>query len=140
MLSNSAGKSQTIKFLLSADNSKLIHQDLYDLKKDPAENLNIAGRPSGNPAAKVTVVNFDDLECPYCARMHQEIFPGTAARYKDTVRFIYKDNPLVASILGHARAVDSNCLAPRARGLLTYVDYLQPMATNTGGQGPGEEL
>jgi protein-disulfide isomerase len=126
-LSNATGKSQTIKFLLSADNSKLIHQDLYDLKKDPAESLNIAGRPiRGNPAAKVTVVNFDDLECPYCARMHQEIFPGTAARYKDTVRFIYKDNPLVAihPWAMHA-AVDSNCLAAQSHEVYwTYVDYL----------------
>ena len=54
--------------------------------------IDIAGRPiRGNPAAKVTVINFDDLECPYCARMHQALFPATLERYKDKVRFIYKD-------------------------------------------------
>ena len=126
-LSNSSGKTQVVKFLLSADNSKLIHQDVLDLTKDPEENFNIAGRPvRGNPAAKVTVVNFDDLECPYCARMHQEIFPGTAERYKDQVRFIYKDNPLVQihPWAMHA-AVDANCLAALSADVYwTYVDYL----------------
>jgi len=42
--------------------------DSFDLVTDPVFHINIAGRPiRGNPNAKVTVVNFDDLECPFCA-------------------------------------------------------------------------
>jgi protein-disulfide isomerase len=122
-----SGKVQLVNFLISADNSKLIHQDTMDLTKDPADKINIAGRPiRGNPAAKVTVVNFDDLECPYCARMHQQLFPATEARYKDMVRFIYKDDPLfqIHPWAMHA-AVDSNCLAAQSGDVYwTYVDYL----------------
>ena len=53
-------------FLLSTDGKTLARLETFDLAKDPAFNIDTAGRPvRGNPAAKVTVVNFDDLECPY---------------------------------------------------------------------------
>jgi len=88
-------KSQVIDFLISPDNAKLVHLETLDLTKDPANAIPITGRPiRGNPAAKVTVINFDDLECPFCARMHQELFPATLERYKDLVRFVYKADPL----------------------------------------------
>jgi protein-disulfide isomerase len=119
--------SQTIKFLISNDSKKLARLETFDLDKLPALNIDIAGRPvRGNPAAKVTVINFDDLECPYCARMHQQLFPETLNRYKDKVRFIYKDDPLVEihPWAMHA-AVDANCLAAQSGDVYwKYVDYL----------------
>lgn len=120
-------KSQVINFLISPDNTKLIHMDTFDLTKDPADAIPIAGRPiRGNPAAKVTVINFDDLECPYCARMHEELFPATLEHYKGLVRFVYKDDPLtdMHPWAMHA-AVDANCLAAQSPDVYwTYVDYL----------------
>lgn len=127
-------KSQVVNFLISTDNTKLAHLDTFDLTKDPADAISIAGRPiRGNPAAKVTVINFDDLECPYCARLHHELFPGTLDRYKDLVRFVYKDDPLseIHPWAMHA-AVDANCLAAQSGDVYwTYVDYLH---------GHGEEV
>lgn len=121
------GKSQVINFLISTDSSKLVHLDTMDLTKSPMDGINVAGRPvRGNPAAQVTVVNFDDLECPYCARMHEELFPATLDRYKDQVRFIYKDDPLtdLHPWAMHA-AVDANCLASQnGTAYWAYVDYL----------------
>ena len=121
------GKSQQISFLISADGSKLIHLDTLDLSHDPAEEIPLAGRPiRGNPNAKVTVVSFDDLECPFCSRMHQELFPETYNRYKDLVRYVYKDYPLVEihPWAMHA-AVDANCLAEQnSAAYWQYVDYL----------------
>jgi protein-disulfide isomerase len=80
----------------------------------------------GNPAAKVTIINFDDLECPYCARMHQTLFPSTLQRYKDQVRFVYKDFPLAEIHPWATRAsVDANCLAVQSADVYwAYVDYL----------------
>ena len=106
-------KTQVIDFLISTDGKKLAHLETFDLTKDPATAIDIAGRPiRGNPSAKVTIINFDDLECPYCARMHQSLFPSTLARYKDKVRFVYKDFPLtdLHPWAMHA-SVDANCLA-----------------------------
>ena len=111
-LSHGARK-QSIDFMISTDNKTLARLDLFSLAQDPASLIDLSGRPiRGNPAAKVTVINFDDLECPYCARMHQTLFPATLDRYKDKVRFVYKDNPLSEIHPWAMRAaVDANCLA-----------------------------
>lgn len=120
-------KSTVVEFLISSDNKKLARLETFDLAKDPAFNIDVTGRPiRGNPAAKVTVINFDDLECPYCARMHQSLFPSTLEHYKDQVRFIYKDDPLTElhPWAMHA-AVDANCIAAQNGTVYwTYVDYL----------------
>lgn len=107
------GATRTLDFLISSDSKTLVRLDKMDLSKDPASMINIAGRPfRGGANAKVTLVNFDDLECPYCARMHHELFPTTLARYGDKVKIVYKDFPLVEMHPWalHA-AVDANCLA-----------------------------
>jgi protein-disulfide isomerase len=107
------GAKRTIDFLISTDNKTLVRMDKMDLSKDPASAINIANRPfRGNADAKVTIVNFDDLECPYCARMHHELFPTTLDHYGDKVKIVYKDFPLVEMHPWalHA-AVDANCLA-----------------------------
>jgi len=131
-------KSQVINFLISDDSTKLIHLETLDLTKDPADKIPIVGRPvRGNPAAKVTLINFDDLECPFCARMHQELFPATIARYKDLVRFVYKDDPLtdLHPWAMHA-AVDANCLAVQSGDVYwTYVDYLHSHGQEVTGEG-----
>lgn len=120
-------KSQVVDFLISTDNTKLVHLETIDLTKDPADAIPIAGRPiRGDPAAKVTVVNFDDLECPYCAQLHRELFPATMDHYKDLVRYVYKDDPLteIHPWALHA-AVNANCLAAQSGAVYwTYVDYL----------------
>ncbi len=119
--------SKTTNFLLSTDGQTLARLETFDLAKDPAFNIDTTGRPiRGNPSAKITIVNFDDLECPYCAKMHQSLFPSTFDRYKDKVRFIYKDFPLaeIHPWAVHA-AVDANCLAAQSSDVYwTYVDYL----------------
>jgi protein-disulfide isomerase len=125
----SRGSNTTVlNFLISTDNKTLARLETFDLAKDPAFSIDVTGRPiRGNPAAKVTVFNYDDLECPYCARMHQTLFPDTLERYKDKVRFIYKDNPLPPDLHPWAMhaAVNANCLAAQSGDVYwSYVDYL----------------
>ncbi len=131
------GKNKsTAKFLLSADSKTLVRLEKFDLSKDPAEAVSYANRPlRGNPAAKVVVVNFDDLECPYCAKMHTELFPGLLDRYKGLVRVVYKDYPLVEihPWAMHA-AIDSNCLADQSgTAYWNYVDYLHANGAEVNG-------
>lgn len=120
-------RSTTTDFLISTDNKSLARLETFDLTHIAAQNIPVDNRPvRGNPAAKVTVINFDDLECPYCARMHQELFPATLDRYKDKVRFVYKDDPLteIHPWAMHA-AVDANCIADQnGKAYWGYVDYL----------------
>jgi protein-disulfide isomerase len=130
-------KTTQIDFLISTDNKTLARLETFDLAKDPIFSIDVAGRPiRGNPAAKVTLINFDDLECPYCARLHQTLFPATFDRYKDKVRFIYKDNPLTSMHpwAMHA-AVDANCLAAQSTDVYwAYVDYLHSHGQEVNGE------
>ncbi|MDO8581241.1 MAG: thioredoxin domain-containing protein [Candidatus Omnitrophota bacterium] len=47
----------------------------------------------GNPKAAVTIVAFDDYQCPFCARFHPPILEVLKA-YPDQVNFIIKNFPL----------------------------------------------
>jgi protein-disulfide isomerase len=121
------GKQTIVTFLLSQDGNTLARFEKFDLSKNPADVVSTTNRPiRGNDQAKVTIVNFDDLECPYCGRMHQELFPSTLEHYKGLVKIVYKDDPLVElhPWALHA-AVDANCLAEQnPSSYWTYVDYL----------------
>ena len=130
-------KNTVIDFLISTDGQTLARLETFNLAKNPALAIDVTGRPiRGNPAAKITVINFDDLECPYCGRMHQSLFPSTLQRYKDQVRFIYKDDPLVEMHpwAMHA-AVDANCLAAQSGEVYwAYVDYLHSHGQEISGE------
>jgi len=130
-------KSKVENFLISKDVQTLARLETFDLAQDPVFSIDVAGRPiRGNPNAKVTVINFDDLECPYCARMHEALFPSTLERYKDKVRFIYKDDPLIELHPWAMRAsVDANCLAAQSGDVYwTYVDYLHAHGQEVSGE------
>ncbi|HYK36081.1 DsbA family protein [Alloacidobacterium sp.] len=120
-------KRQTLNFLLSKDGNTLARLSKWDISKDPADLISTDSRPvRGNPQAKVTIISFDDLECPYCARMHAQLFPDTLDRYKNEIKVVYKDYPLIDihPWALHA-AVNANCLAAQSpTAYWNYVDYL----------------
>jgi protein-disulfide isomerase len=131
------GRSQTIDFLLSTDGKTLARLDTIDLVKNPAFSIDIANRPlRGNPEARVTVISFDDLECPYCGKMHKDLFPATLMHYGDKVRFVYKDFPLVEIHPWAMRAaIDANCLAAQNHDVYwNYVDYIHSHGDEVSGQ------
>jgi len=104
-------------FLVSRDGKTLIRMTRMDLTKDPYSDnlakLHIDGRPiRGNKDAKVTIVNFDDFQCPYCARMHAELNDEILKSYGSKIKVVYKDFPLteIHPWAKHA-AINSNCLA-----------------------------
>ena len=90
---------------------------------DPMSDINLAGRPvRGNAKAKVTVVVYDDFQCPYCRMYYQTLFGEVFKDYADRVKVVFKDYPLSAihPWASHA-AVDSECLA--AQSGPAYWDY-----------------
>jgi protein-disulfide isomerase len=124
-------KKQDLKFLVSKDHSSMMRMVKFDLNKDPyadtMSKIDVAGRPTrGAKSSKVVVVNFDDFECPFCSRMHQELFPGILKEYGDRITFVYKDYPLVEihPWATHA-AVDANCLAAQnTNAYWDFADYI----------------
>ena len=105
------------EFLISQDNKTLIKMTRLDLTTDPYEErmkkITTAGRPvRGARESKVTVVVFDDFQCPFCSRMHRTLFRDVFKDYQDRVRVIYKDYPLFEIHPWAGRAAnDANCLA-----------------------------
>jgi protein-disulfide isomerase len=122
---------QELEFLISKDRDTMLRVTKFDLTKDPfaevMSKIDLTGRPwRGAKSAKVVLVNFDDFECPYCASMHQTLFPDVFKQYGDRVTFIYKDYP-VAEIHPWAihAAVDANCLAAQNNdSYWDFADYI----------------
>jgi len=133
--SNGSQKKTTL-FLISKDNNTLARLEKFDLTKAPGSGINVLGRPiRGNPKAKVTVVNFDDLECPFCARMNEVLFPATEQHYGNQVRYIYLDFPLIQlhPWAMHA-AIDVNCLAEQSpTGYWNLVDTFHEQSDEISG-------
>lgn len=125
-----AGKSQAVDFILSKDGNSLIRITKMDLTKDPyadtMKKIDVAGRPvRGNPDAKVTIVNYDDFECPFCSRMHSTLMSEILPQYGDKIRIIYKDYPLSMHPWAVHAANDANCLAKESgKGYWEFADYV----------------
>jgi protein-disulfide isomerase len=124
---SSHGKQTVVNFLLSSDGNTVARLERFDISHSPSDMISTQSRPlRGIQDAKVTIVNFDDLECPYCARMHEQLFPATLDRYKGLIKFYYKDYPLVEihPWAMHA-AVNANCLADQSgEAYWRFVDYV----------------
>jgi len=125
-------RKQTQEFLLSKDGNTLIRPIKMDISKDPwavlMSKIDVEGRPMrGNKDAKVTIINFDDFQCPFCSRLYQTMFaPAFWKQYGDRVKVIYKDYPLseIHPWADHA-AVNANCLAAQSTDAYwDFADYV----------------
>ena len=60
------------------------------------ENLIGGNAIKGDINAKVTMVEFSDYECPYCARYYKNTYPQIISEYVDTgkVKIVFRDYPL----------------------------------------------
>ena len=137
-------KKQTHQFLLSQDGKTLIRPIKLDVSKDPyaeaMSKISVQGRPvRGNPNAKITIVNFDDFQCPFCSRFHQMLFsPDFWKQYGDRVKVIYKDYPLsdIHPWADHA-AVNANCLAAQnSDAYWDFADYVHANQKEISGTDP----
>jgi protein-disulfide isomerase len=129
--------SKDVTFLLSTDGKTLAQFSKFDISKDPKQLVSAAGRPSrGGPAnAPVLIVGFDDLECPYCAKMHAQLFPALMERYKNQVHIVYRDFPLDQHPWAMRAAVDANCVGAQSpTGYWNLVDYIHAHASELGGE------
>ena len=80
-----------------------------------------------NPDARVTFVEYSDLECPYCARLHNS---GTIKQlltdYPDDVKFIFKHFPLPSHAGAQYKAEMAECVGEQKwwEGYYAFVDGL----------------
>jgi protein-disulfide isomerase len=134
--SDTGQKFKAIPFLLSTDGKTMAQFSKFDISKDPRELVSAAGRPTrgGTSSAPVQIVVFDDLECPYCAKMHEQLFPAMLQRYGDKVSVVYKDFPISQHPWAMRAAVDVNCLAAQnGAAYWNDIDYVHAHAGEYGG-------
>ena len=75
---------QSTQSSLSTNSPSLISISLDD---DPVK---------GNPDAPITIVEFSDFQCPFCAKFHSTSLPQLETNYIDSgkVKFVYRDFPI----------------------------------------------
>ena len=124
---NEGRTSHALEFLLSDDGKTLEQVATYDIAADPRTLLPAGDRPfrGGPSTAPVLIVGFDDLECPFCAKLHATIFPAITQRYGDKVHIVYRDFPLEQHPWAMRAALDVNCLAAQSpKGYWDAVDRI----------------
>jgi len=63
----------------------------------PASDIGTDGEPVlGNKDAELTMVIYEDFQCPFCRRLEQNAFPQIESNYVDSgqVKVVWKDFPL----------------------------------------------
>lgn len=111
------GDKKTFNFLVAKDGSKLLYVREFDLSEDPytkvMRKIDLRDRPiRGAQDAKVTIVIYDDYQCPFCARSYVTVMNEVMTKYRDRARVIIKDFPLTETHPWALRAaVDSTCIA-----------------------------
>ncbi|HEY4716680.1 MAG TPA: thioredoxin domain-containing protein [bacterium] len=97
---SSQGMTQNVDIYVSNDSRYVLVGRLMDLEGSPWEKkdmskLSLADSPSkGNKKAPVTIVEFSDFQCPFCANAFNIVENEVLKKYGKKVRFVYKHFPL----------------------------------------------
>jgi len=87
----------------------------------------------GNEDAPVTIVEFSDYECPFCARFYQQTLSQIKNQYIDTgkVKFVYRDFPLGFHSQAEPAAIAANCAGEQGK----YFEFHNQIFDNNGAGG-----
>ena len=71
----------------------------------------------GSFNVRVVVIEFTDLQCPYCAHFANQVFPRLKAAYVDTgkIRYVSRDLPLRMHAHAEGAAVAARCAGEQDR-------------------------
>jgi len=92
----------------------------------PVVEMDVADAPTKGPKdAKVTIVEFSDFECPYCARFVTQTMPQILSNYGDKVLFAFRNYPLPPSMHPYAqKAAEASECANDQGAFWQYHDML----------------
>jgi protein-disulfide isomerase len=85
--------------------------------QDRAAAASVEYNVLGRADAPVTIIEFTDLQCPYCARHASQTFPEIRRRYVDTgkVRYTSRDVPLPFHAFAAPAAIANRCAGEQGR-------------------------
>ena len=92
-------QTQNVAFYVDREGKYLFRGDAVDLTMDPLKQvmnkIALADQPERGPKdARVTVVEYSDFQCPFCARVYTTLENEVLKDYGDKVRFVFKNFPL----------------------------------------------
>jgi protein-disulfide isomerase len=107
-------QKQEVPLLVSRDAHYFLAGNFIDLTVDPlkavTDKIALANQPiRGDPAAKVTVVEYADFQCPFCARAYRMMEDSLLKDYGNRVRFVFKHLPLQTHHWAQKAAAASEC-------------------------------
>lgn len=109
-----------VKQAAAGKNAEAIRAAIIKLANEPPPlldspvKISTDGDPMRGPAnAKVTIVEFSDFQCPYCAKAVDEV-KQVLAKYPNEVRFYFKQFPLDSH--SQAELAAEAALAAQAQG------------------------
>jgi protein-disulfide isomerase len=105
---------------------------------------NINGVPylGNKDSAKVAIVEFSDVECPYCIRHHEQVYPDVIKNLVDSGKAIYAYRAYIA-VPSHNPAATNETYAAFCVNELTgnnnakFFEYLNLLYGNSQGNGLG---
>jgi len=97
-MDNGSAKQDRV-VLLTRDGKHLIMGELYNLtvnlQQQALRTISVHDEPTQGPStAPVTIVEYADLQCPTCARVHEFLETQVLPRYGKKVCVVFKEYPL----------------------------------------------
>lgn len=133
-----SGKSQP----LNSGDTTQAPQYLEPTAQEAPSPVNIAVKSTdyirGNPDAPVTVIEYSDLECPFCKSFHPSMI-RIMNEYPDQVRWIYRHFPLSFHVNAQKEAEAVECVG-KLGGTEAYWEYVDKIFERTTSNGTGFAL
>ena len=104
---------QKVSFVMSEDGRYVVFGGIEDVTVDPMKaimaKIKLAGEPSkGGSAAKVTIVEYSDFQCPFCSRAYSTM-EEVLKQYGDRVQLYFKNYPLPFHPWAEPAAIAAEC-------------------------------
>lgn len=100
--------------------------------------ITTADHVRGNKKARITLVEYSDLECPFCKRFHPTM-QQIVKEYGDQVKWVYRHYPLSFHQNAQKEAEASECVA-KLGGNDTFWGYIDKILERTTSNGTGFAL
>jgi protein-disulfide isomerase len=109
-----APQSRQVTFTSSPDFRYVIFEEVDDITIDPSkavmDKISLKNELCRGPKdAKVTIVEYSDFQCPFCAKGYSTIENEVMGEYKDKVKFCYKHLPLPFHPYAESAAIAMEC-------------------------------
>lgn len=133
-MSQQEAQPRIIEFLNSMDEQEfrksLLQKYNVSFHTEKPDRLTVEerGNPSfGSKNAQVTIIEFSDFECPFCQRS-QLVSKELRAKYKDKIRWVFRDFPLSFHQNAMFAHIAANCGNQQGK----YWDLFDLLFQNTG--------